>query len=367
MRRDPTGGSKDSTDHAHNKQCFREYVELFPSGNIAVAMKEEQYVEKKSQQTVTTQQSSIQSKGSQPSPKKCSSVASLSSLLVRKGEQNLTKMMKRLVSPMKVRPSLTHARTQPSSTISSPTASTPPASVPSSSFVEETPSTSAVPGPSSAPGRSSSAPGKPVSEPDDITLLAEVLRWEEAQTTTQRVCLPAGWIKTLPEVDQKWMSKALFKWTAQGHPELDFNRVDKLWWYPPQVPLQAKNVPRLENYFSHPLFLWMPRKLWQVKLMCPHSDCHKELLYSAGLHQKIRQVVSLGTIYFMASEYLACNRCKRKVISWSHGIISQLDVGHRMQFPSILTSKLACDMEVVSLMPGKQQQSDSEEAAGASL
>ncbi|XP_028296973.1 putative protein TPRXL [Gouania willdenowi] len=190
MRRDPTGGSKDSTDHAHNKQCFREYVELFPSGNIAVAMKEEQYVEKKSQQTVTTQQSSIQSKGSQPSPKKCSSVASLSSLLVRKGEQNLTQMVKRLVSPMKVRPSLTHARTQPSSTISGPTASTPPTSVPSSSFVEETPSTSAVPGPSSAPGRSSSAPGKPVSEPDDITLLAEVLTLLLSSFSVYTLCPP---------------------------------------------------------------------------------------------------------------------------------------------------------------------------------
>lgn len=166
----------------------------------------------------------------------------------------------------------------------------------------------------------------------------------------QRVCLPAGWINILPEVDQRWISKALFRWTAQGHPELDFSRVDRLWWYPPQVPLKTNIVPSLEHYFGHPLLLWMPRKLWQVKLSCPHPGCDKEPLSSAGLHQKIRQVVAVGKMYFVASEYLACRRCKRKVISWSHGIVSQLDIGHRVQFPCILTSKLACDNEVASLM-----------------
>ena len=166
----------------------------------------------------------------------------------------------------------------------------------------------------------------------------------------RRVCLPAGWIHTLPELDQRWISKALFKWTAQGHPELDFSRVDKLWWYPPQVPLKISSSPPQENYFGHPLLLWMPRKLWQIKLCCPHPECQNELLTSAGLHQKIRQVVAVGKMYYVASEYLACRRCKRKVISWSHGLISQLDIGHRVQFPCILTSKLACDFEVVTLM-----------------
>lgn len=86
---------------------------------------------------------------------------------------------------------------------------------------------------------------------------------------------PAGWIHTLP--DQRWISKALFRWKAQGHPEYDLSKVDKLWWYPPQVPLQTYNLPPLENYFGHPLLLWMPRRLWQVKLTCPgqHPDCQK--------------------------------------------------------------------------------------------
>ncbi|KAJ4937140.1 hypothetical protein JOQ06_001721 [Pogonophryne albipinna] len=46
MKRDPTGGCKDSKEHALNKGCFKAYIELFPFGRIAIAMKEEQYATK---------------------------------------------------------------------------------------------------------------------------------------------------------------------------------------------------------------------------------------------------------------------------------------------------------------------------------
>lgn len=59
MKRDPTGGSEDTQDHAHNKMCFRQYIELFPSGRIAIAMKEEQYAGKTPQHTATTQHTSL--------------------------------------------------------------------------------------------------------------------------------------------------------------------------------------------------------------------------------------------------------------------------------------------------------------------
>ncbi|KAI9537934.1 hypothetical protein NQZ68_019270 [Dissostichus eleginoides] len=121
------------------------------------------------------------------------------------------------------------------------------------------------------------------SEVDDSTLLTEAVQFEEANPAARRICLPAGWTHTLPEVDQRWISKALFKWNAKGHPELEFSRVDKLWWYPPQVPLRTSKSPAQENYFGHPLLLWMPGKLWQVKLTCPHPECNQELLTSAGL------------------------------------------------------------------------------------
>ncbi|KAK9962822.1 hypothetical protein ABG768_008173 [Culter alburnus] len=380
MKRDPTGGSKDSQEHAHNKGSFREYIELFPSGRIAIALKEEQYAEKAPHHAASTQltppiQHAAATQLTPPTQHAAAtqltpptqltpttqhtatthtSIASLRSLLVTRlpNQKSLTKTVERLVSPHKATPSLAQARAKPSATLTRPTVLIEGATGPSATLSRPTASIEGATGPSATLTRptasiegatGSSATLALPTEIDDSTLLAEATVFEEAYVAS-------GWIHTLPEVDQRWISKALFRWTAQGHPELIFSRVDKLWWYPPQVPLKTSNSPSLENYFGHPLLLWMPRKLWQVKLTCPHPDCQKDLLTSAGLHQKIRQVVALGKMYFVASEYLACRRCKRKVISWSHGIVSQLDIGHRVQFPCILTSKLACDLEVVSLM-----------------
>ncbi len=76
----------------------------------------------------------------------------------------------------------------------------------------------------------------------------------------RRVCLPAGWIHTLPEVDQRWISKACSGGQRRGILSWSLAGWTKLWWYPPQVPLKTSNSPSLENYFGHPLLLWMPRK-----------------------------------------------------------------------------------------------------------
>ncbi|KAI4792444.1 hypothetical protein KUCAC02_032624 [Chaenocephalus aceratus] len=332
MKRDPTGGCKDSKEHALSKGMFKEYIELFPSGRIAIAMKEEQYAANAPQHTppaqvtppaqhlTTTEHAALTQ---QSGTSQHASTSSLRSLLVGQNvpnQRSLTNAVKRLVSPSKTKPSLVHARARPTPHLIQLPVSFEAAKAPASALTHPAVS----------------------SEVNDSTLLAEAVQFEEENPA-------AGWTHTLPEVDQRWISKALFKWNAKGHPELD-SRVDKLWWYPPQVPLRTSKSPAQENYFGHPLLLWMPRKLWQVMLTCPHPDCNKDPLTSAGLHQKIRQVVAVGKIYFVASEYLACPRCKRKVISWSHGLISQLDIGHRVQFPCILTSKLACDFEVASLM-----------------
>ncbi|KAK0140599.1 hypothetical protein N1851_022414 [Merluccius polli] len=39
----------------------------------------------------------------------------------------------------------------------------------------------------------------------------------------------------------------------------------------------------------------------------------------------------------MATEYLECRRCKKKVAAWSQEIVGQLGEGHRALFPAILT------------------------------
>ncbi|KAI9518048.1 hypothetical protein NQZ68_041538 [Dissostichus eleginoides] len=163
------------------------------------------------------------------------------------------------------------------------------------------------------------------SEVDDSTLLTEA--------HDESVFQLAG-----PTPCQRWISKVLFKWNAKGHPELEFSRVEKRWWYPPQVPLRTSKSPAQENYFGSP-----PAAVDATKAVASKADL--------SASRKIRQVVAVWKMYFVASEYLACRRCKRKVISWSHGLVSQLDIGHRVQFPCILTSKLACDFEVASLMP----------------
>jgi len=54
--------------------------------------------------------------------------------------------------------------------------------------------------------------------------------------------------------------------------------------------------------------------------------------------------------YNMASEYLKCTRCKRRYISWSDAVLSQLSLRRRAKFPAILTYRYACDMEVVGMM-----------------
>ncbi|KAK0147214.1 hypothetical protein N1851_013367 [Merluccius polli] len=173
----------------------------------------------------------------------------------------------------------------------------------------------------------------------DMVMAAEHV--EEAIATQSRICLPAGWKPALPVLDQQWISKALFQWSKTGQPELDFTWVDRMWWYPPQPSLVPTGIPPMERYFGHPLFLWMPRKLWRMRLLCPHEDCGKDC----------RTAPESTTCGWCQHDILHGVRgCKRKVISWTRNIIRQLDIGHHVQFPCLLTSKLGCDMQVVRQM-----------------
>ena len=113
---------------------------------------------------------------------------------------------------------------------------------------------------------------------------------------------------------------------------------------------ESKPASSVNNYFSQCLLVWMPRKLWQVKLNCPHADCDKHPLTSAGLYPHVRQVLDLDGYYSLVAEYLEYLKCKRKVISWSQGILNQMNVGHIRQFPLIVTYNYACDVRVVRLL-----------------
>ena len=164
------------------------------------------------------------------------------------------------------------------------------------------------------------------------------------------LCLPARWKTTLPKFDQQWIAKALFGWTKTGKAELVPEHVNQLWWYPPQPAVAVNNIPAVDRYFAWPLFLWMPRKQWKVKLYCPKPGCDKQELASAGINQKVRQVVDIDGFYNMACNNLECMKCRSRVLSWSHAILSQLDIAHRVQFPCILRAKHACDIKIVRLL-----------------
>lgn len=94
----------------------------------------------------------------------------------------------------------------------------------------------------------------------------------------------------------------------------------------------------------------MPRRLWQVKLHCPQEDCTRPELTSVGIYNKVRQVLDVNGCYTIAGETMICPSCKKRMVSWNQKIIEQLDMGHQLQFPCILTYRLACDLKVIRLL-----------------
>ncbi|XP_070539244.1 uncharacterized protein [Ptychodera flava] len=163
------------------------------------------------------------------------------------------------------------------------------------------------------------------------------------------IVLPDGWKQTLPKADHLWVSKALFKTSNHGEAELDWARVGQLWWYPPHPTVGCSQLPRPDEYFAQKLLLWMPRKLLQVRLLCPQPACQCELR-SLGIYPYVRQVLDVDGFYNLAAEHLECQSCTNKVISWSDAVIKQLDVGHRLLFPVFLTTRNACGNHVVRLL-----------------
>ncbi len=142
--------------------------------------------------------------------------------------------------------------------------------------------------------------------------------------------LPPHWKAQLPPYQQEWIQHTLFKTNPRtGKPELVSQL--KLWWYPPQAPLIHTQPPASPNlFFCRPLFLWMPLKMWLFPLVCVRPACSKHRLTAAGLYRTVRKVLDIDGWYDLATEYLECKRC-------SEDILNQLDMGHRSQFPALLT------------------------------
>ncbi|KAK0139748.1 hypothetical protein N1851_023342 [Merluccius polli] len=133
---------------------------------------------------------------------------------------------------------------------------------------------------------------------------------------------PCCWKPALPVLDQQWISKALFQWSKTGQPEL--TSPGGQCGGTPATITGAYRHSANGAYFGHPLFLWMPRKLWRVRLLCPHEDCGRRTdsadctrEYDSGWCQHdllhgVRVSVLQGV--------------QAKVISWTRNIIRQLDI-----------------------------------------
>ena len=121
----------------------------------------------------------------------------------------------------------------------------------------------------------------------------------------------------------------------------------KLWWHPPPVDHGASSQPTIENYSCRRLFLWMPRKMWRVDFSCPRC---KVSLHSKGPYNRLRLVLDVKDMYYLAGEYMSCSKCSSSFVSWDHRMLSQLADGVRARFPVVLTYKYACDQAIVSLL-----------------
>ncbi len=120
----------------------------------------------------------------------------------------------------------------------------------------------------------------------------------------------------------------------------------KLWYHPP--PVEHHNTqPHPEVYYRRRLFLWMPRRMWQVDFKC--AGCQHSL-HSKGIYCHVRKVLDIKDYYYLAAEYTQCQRCNSTFIAWGKRMLNQLAEGVRIQFPIVLTYRYACDISIVSLL-----------------
>ncbi|XP_030219792.1 uncharacterized protein LOC115548973 [Gadus morhua] len=153
--------------------------------------------------------------------------------------------------------------------------------------------------------------------------------------------LPEGWRTALSGEEQEWIGRALFQQTSGGSLKLTTDL--KLWWDPPQPRLNYTQPPAsAATFFACRLFLWAPLHMWG-----PRPTCCQKHLTKCGMYKTIRKVLDIDGWYLMATEYLECRRCWRKVADLSQEVVRQLGEGHRALFPAILTYKLACDRRVI--------------------
>ncbi|XP_031172176.2 uncharacterized protein LOC116061928 isoform X3 [Sander lucioperca] len=186
----------------------------------------------------------------------------------------------------------------------------------------------------SAPESQTVPASAPVLSP--VAVCATVSTADSRTETPEAVTsLPRLWSEGLPPEDHKWILKTVMKVGPKGKLQLQDHL--KLWFFPPQPSPLYHQAPAPDRFFAHPLLVWMPYKLWKVKVVCPNPVCGQHQLTGGGLHKRARQVLDVDRIYNMVTETLTCTKCRSTHVSWSQTVLKQLDLAHRSEFRVILT------------------------------
>ncbi|KAK1798042.1 hypothetical protein P4O66_000541 [Electrophorus voltai] len=83
------------------------------------------------------------------------------------------------------------------------------------------------------------------------------------------------------------------------------------------------------------------RATWPFKLLCsPNCSGHK--LMVCGLYKTIRRVLDFSSWYFVATKYLECRRCKKKVVGWLQDVLDHLHPVDKEKFPAVMIYRHLC-------------------------
>ena len=97
-----------------------------------------------------------------------------------------------------------------------------------------------------------------------------------------------------------------------------------------------------------------------MRVTCPNCGSDEELR-SKGLYRRVRRVIDVTDVYYLAAKYMDCRSCKGTFVAWDLRILDQLPEGIRARFPVVLTYKYACDRAVIARCPDPRQQPHSHE------
>ena len=89
--------------------------------------------------------------------------------------------------------------------------------------------------------------------------------------------------------------------------------------------------------------------MWLMRVTCPNCGSDEELR-SKGLYRRVRRVIDVTDVYYLAAEYMDCRSCKGTFVAWDLRILDQLPEGIRARFPVVLTYKYACDRAVIATL-----------------